>query len=142
MVVRRVVDLELVIEGPLPTRVAHDNAVTGTWLLRLLLLQVLALGLLVRVRTSLVIAIRVNGCRRVVDRRELLGTLVEKVQIKDVVVVMMVSGLLISTATVGDPSCRGESGSPRVHDNIVIDIVMVDILGTDKLNVGILLEMM
>ena len=142
MVVRRVVDLELVIEGPLSTLVAHDNAVAGARLLRLLLLQVLALGLLVRVRTSLVIAICVNSCCRVVDRRELLGTLVEKVQIKDVVVVMMVSGLLISTATVGDLSCRGESGSPRVHNNIVIDIVMVDILGADKLNVGILLEMM
>ena len=96
--VRRVVDLELVIEGPLSTLVAHDNAVTGARLLRLLLLQVLALGLLVRVWTSLAIAICVNSCCRVVDRRELLGTLVEKVQIKDVVVVMMVSVLLISTS--------------------------------------------
>ena len=139
--VRRVVDLELVIESPLSTLVAHANAITGTWLLRLLLLQVLALGLLVRVGTSLVIAICVNGGCRVVDRRELLGTLVKEVQIKDVVVVMVVGGLLIPTATVSDLSCWGESGSPRVHDNIVIDIVVVDILGADELNMGILLEM-
>ena len=139
--VRRVVDLELVIECPLSTLVARANAITGTWLLRLLLLQVLALGLLVRVWTSLVITVCVNSCCRVVDRRELLGALVKEVQIKDVVVVMMVSGLLFTTATVSDLSRGGESGSPRVHDNIVIDIVMVDILGTDKLNMGILLEM-
>ena len=72
MVVRRavVIDLELVvIEGAPITWVVHDDAVTtGARLLRLLFLQVLALGLLVRVWAGLVvIAISVNSGRRMVD---------------------------------------------------------------------------
>ena len=100
MVVRRavVIDLELVvIEGAPITWVVHNDAVTtGARLLRLLFLQVLALGLLVRVWAGLVvIAISVNSGRRMVNRRELLSALVKEVQIEDVMVVvdivMMVS---------------------------------------------------
>ena len=89
-----VVDLELVIEGALATWVVHDDAITGARLLRLLFLQVLALGLLVRVRASLIIAVGVNSGRRMVDRREFLGALIKEVQIEDIMVVdivMMVS---------------------------------------------------
>ena len=105
MVSRAVVaNLELVIECALAALVVHDDAaITRTRLLRLLLLQVLALGLLVRVRTGLVIAVSVNGCRRMVNRRKLLGALVKEVNIEDVLVVdivMMMSGWLASSMAV------------------------------------------
>ena len=89
-----VIDLELVIKGAPITWVVHDDAITGARLLRLLFLQVLALGLLVRVWAGLVIAVGVNSGRRMVNRREFLGALVKEVQIEDVMVVdivMMVS---------------------------------------------------
>ena len=65
-----VTDLERVVEctfdALLAVHIIDDVIATGaTWLLRLLLLQVLALCLLVGVRTGLVIAVSVNGCRRI-----------------------------------------------------------------------------
>lgn len=103
-----VTDLERVVEctfdALLAVHIIDDVIATGaTWLLRLLLLQVLALGLLVGVRTGLVIAVSVNGCRRMVNRRKLLGALVKEVNIEDVLVVdivMMMSGWLASSMAV------------------------------------------